>query len=68
MKFTSSVNSQTLCVYATGLHLSRVTGDISKTGNRCLTLLCYSFAMHNIQIQLFVMNISDSFSSEESAP
>lgn len=69
LKATSSANSQPLCMYATGLRLLRVTGDTSKTGNSCLALHSYSFAMHNnIQTQLFVMNLADSFSWEESAP
>lgn len=69
LKATSSANSQPLCTYATGLRLLRVTADTSQTGNSCLALLSYSLAMrNNIQIQLFVMNLADSFSSEESAP
>lgn len=69
LKAVSSVSSQPLCAYVTGLRLLRVTGDTSKTGNSCLALLSYSFAMrNNIQIQLFIMNVTGSFSSEESAP
>lgn len=69
LKALSSVNLQPLCACTTGLCLLHVTADISKTGNSCLVLLSYSFAMHNyIRIQLLVMKIDDTFSSDESAP